>query len=287
MRKKRKEMLQMIGDQIKKHRKKRGMTQEELGDMIGVTTQAVSKWERGGSPDVELLPKIAGALGITINMLYEQEQIRSLEDALIDEIVEMGSKEGFNRLLPFVWKTMMGLSGLDTAKKGFADDGRAPGELREKNGYHYYARASFDDGMINAKMDSDFRYCFFMPEPENGYAAYFADQEELSETFSVLAEKDVLKILFYMYTRINLPVALSQIAANVGLDVARTEELMDALCRINLACCMPIETENGQMKAYTYYNETVVLPMLCSAREVRDRKVIHWGVWFDRNVPLF
>ena len=277
----------MIGDQIKKYRIKKGITQEELGDMIGVTTQAVSKWERGGSPDAEILPKIAGALGITINMLYEQEQISSLEDAIIDELVEMGRKEGFSRLFSLVWKTTLGFSGLDAEKKGFADDGRAPGELRKKNGYHYYARASFDEGMINAKMDSDFNYCFFMPEPEKGYADCFSDKKVLSETFSVLAEEDVLRILFYMYTRINLPVSLSQIAANVCLDVRRTEELMDKLCGINLACCTPIETKNGQMKSYTYYNETVVIPMLCSAKEVRDNKVIHWGIWFDRNIPLF
>ncbi len=165
----------MIGEQIKKYRLKKGITQEELGEMIGVTTQAVSKWERGGTPDAELLPEIAGALGITINMLYEQSQMCSLEDALIDEIVEMGRKDGFGRLFSFVWKTTLGFSGLDTAKKGFADDGRAPGELREKNDYHYYARASFDDGMLNAKMDSDFSYCFFMPEPEKGYAEFFDD----------------------------------------------------------------------------------------------------------------
>lgn len=277
----------MIGDQIKRYRMKKGMTQEELGDMVGVTTQAVSKWERGGSPDAELLPKIASALGITINMLYEQELMRSLEDELIDEMVQRGHREGFERLFSLVWKAALGFSGLDSAKKGFVDDGRAPGELREKNGYHYYARASFDDGMINAKMDTDFRYCFFMPEPEKGYAACFTDQKELSETFSVLAEEDVLKILFYMYTRINLPVSLSQIAAHVGLDMKRTEALMEQLCRIHLACCTPIETENGAINTYTYYNETVVIPMLCSAKEVRDSKVIHWGVWFDRNIPLF
>lgn len=277
----------MIGNQIKKYRMQKGLTQEDLGNMVGVTTQAVSKWERGGSPDAELLPKIANALGITINMLYEQTQVCSLEDSLVDEIVGMGRREGFDKLFSFVWKTTLGFSGLDSAKKGFADDGRAPGELREKNGYHYYARASFDDGMINAKMDSDFRYCFFMPEPENGYAEYFADNEKIAETFSVLAEKDVLRILFYMYTRINLPVSLSQIAANVDIDIGRTEELMERLCNINLACCMPIETENGEMKSYTYYNETVMLPMLCSAKEVRDKKVMHWGIWFDRNIPLF
>ena len=50
--------MSVIGQQIKKYRTLRGITQEQLGNTIGVTTQAVSKWERGGTPDAELLPDI-------------------------------------------------------------------------------------------------------------------------------------------------------------------------------------------------------------------------------------
>ena len=36
-----------------------GYTQEKLGQLIGVTSQAVSKWKRGSVPDAELIPLIA------------------------------------------------------------------------------------------------------------------------------------------------------------------------------------------------------------------------------------
>ena len=36
---------------LKKYCTKKGLTQEQLGQLLGVTTQAVSKWERGGTPD--------------------------------------------------------------------------------------------------------------------------------------------------------------------------------------------------------------------------------------------
>ncbi len=276
----------MIGKQIKKYRILKGITQEELGRMVGVTTQAVSKWERGSSPDAELLPNIASALGITINMFYEQS-IQSLEDSLCSELLSMNREDSLKRLLSLVWRIGLGLSGMNSAERGFADNGYALAELKEKNGYHYYARASTDEGMINAKMDSDFRYLFFMPEPACGYAEYFQNPKELTEVFSVLADEDILKILFYMYTRINLPVSLSLIASNTNMNIDKTERLMEKLCSINLACCTPIATEKGEMKVYTYYNETIVIPLLCSAKEVRDKNVIHWGVWFDRNKPLF
>ena len=60
-----------IGKNIAKYRKAKGLTQEELGAKLGVTNQAVSKWESEVSmPDVMLLPKIAKALNITLDDLY-------------------------------------------------------------------------------------------------------------------------------------------------------------------------------------------------------------------------
>ena len=60
-----------IGKNIAKYRKAKGLTQEELGAIIGVTNQAVSKWESEVSmPDVMLLPEIATALSITLYDLY-------------------------------------------------------------------------------------------------------------------------------------------------------------------------------------------------------------------------
>ena len=60
-----------IGKNIAKYRKAKGFTQEELGAKLGVTNQAVSKWESEVSmPDIMLLPEIATVLNITLDDLY-------------------------------------------------------------------------------------------------------------------------------------------------------------------------------------------------------------------------
>lgn len=51
--------LTRIGNIINKLRKDKGITQEELGQYLGISSQAVSKWENRGVPDTELLPLIA------------------------------------------------------------------------------------------------------------------------------------------------------------------------------------------------------------------------------------
>ena len=61
----------MIGTRITNFRKKCNMTQESLAQKLGVTNQAVSKWESDQCcPDVMLLPKIADIFGISIDELF-------------------------------------------------------------------------------------------------------------------------------------------------------------------------------------------------------------------------
>ncbi len=61
-----------IGKQIRDHRLRRGITQEQLAQQLGVTAQAVSKWEReAASPDIGLLPGLSAAFGIRIDELFD------------------------------------------------------------------------------------------------------------------------------------------------------------------------------------------------------------------------
>ena len=61
---------QTVGAMIAKLRKEKGATQEELASKVGVSSQAVSKWENGGMPDAELLPKIAVFFEVSIDALF-------------------------------------------------------------------------------------------------------------------------------------------------------------------------------------------------------------------------
>lgn len=70
----------MLGEQIKNFRMEKHIKQDELAEYLGVSAQAVSKWETGASePDIALLPKIATYFGVSIDELFEMPYEQQME----------------------------------------------------------------------------------------------------------------------------------------------------------------------------------------------------------------
>ncbi len=81
-------MANNLGSNIRNYRKSKGFTQEELAGMLGVTPQAVSKWElEVGLPDVSIIVPLAQTLGITTDALLGYQQ-KSQDNRLTQKIFE-------------------------------------------------------------------------------------------------------------------------------------------------------------------------------------------------------
>ena len=81
-----------LGNKIRELRRRDGRTQEDLADALGITSQAVSRWESGGSyPDMEIMPALANYFGVTIDELFGYHNDREKKiDAIIERINEFG-----------------------------------------------------------------------------------------------------------------------------------------------------------------------------------------------------
>ena len=74
-----------IGENIRKRRREAGMTQEELGGALGVSPQAISRWENGTSyPDIEFLPTLAKYFGVSVDILMGYK-----EDGIVSRLGEL------------------------------------------------------------------------------------------------------------------------------------------------------------------------------------------------------
>jgi len=80
-----------LGKKIKSLRLQKGVTQETLAGELGVTAQAVSKWENGTTlPDIQLLPTLSVYFGVSIDELFEMT-----DEAHFDRIDNMLESEAF------------------------------------------------------------------------------------------------------------------------------------------------------------------------------------------------
>lgn len=95
-------MVIKIGEKIRELRKKADVNQEKFAEYLGVTAQAVSKWEvEGCYPDIELLPSIANFFNISIDELMCFDVMKNQEkiDMIIKQAGPERSKNWFNGTL--------------------------------------------------------------------------------------------------------------------------------------------------------------------------------------------
>lgn len=275
--------MSVIGQQIKKYRMVKGITQEQLGQLVGVTTQAVSKWECGGTPDAELMPGLADALGVSIDALFGREE-QSAAIALAQKLCNMPDEEAFRYAFDLCWAMQIGLNHdpmpdnvlavhLDSANLDSAP-------------HPSFSRIIQDNGVATSRNTPDFRHFFLLLEPEKGLSAHLSDPEKLRRLFATLADEITLKVLTAMYTRINTPVAASLVSQISGFSVEIVERQLEILCRSKLVKRTAIATAAGEIYSYMFNQESAVIALLCFADELA-RKEDGEFVWsIKRTKPL-
>ena len=85
----------LFGEKLRNHRKRIGMTQEEVAEKIGIYPQAKSKWESGDClPDCFNLKSISDIYGISADILLETESSSDI-NAVAERIEQLGTE--------FIW----------------------------------------------------------------------------------------------------------------------------------------------------------------------------------------
>lgn len=88
-------MKKTLGERIAEKRKEKGLKQDELAEMLGVSAQAVSKWENDVScPDIMTLPLLAERLGCTVD-----ELLTGREEPKAAVLVPEGERKSFEKLV--------------------------------------------------------------------------------------------------------------------------------------------------------------------------------------------
>lgn len=241
----------IIGDQITKFRKALGLTQEELGRAVGVSTQAVSRWECGGAPDVALLPTIADRLGVTIDCLFGREggSRQSLSDFLREQVPAIPESQRYEELLQAVWQGIIATLG-----SGFEHYNEVPScyPLEKYPDVMCSSRFETNSGYCTGILSQEFSFLALCPEPEAGYAAFLPDKDQLRKFFAMVSRPGCLEIMEYFMGQPSssgfyTPEVLARAA---GISPEDAAALLEEMALTGMAASTQVELMDGPKKVY-------------------------------------
>ena len=263
-------MANVLSERIAELRKARGLTQEQLGQLAGVSAQAVSKWEKGGAPDVELLPALADRLGVTIDALFGREggEAGDIHQTAARWLHTIPKEQRYDQICRLFWIfTQNMVDEVTMPDIGYLEQAAALWE-DETSGIKQWAisRVWLDGGYMLSLHAEDLSFATVWPRPEKGYDAYFAPRDLYRKLFAVLSRPGRLELLEYLHSqkfRMYVPENLAKVL-KLPLEEVRT--ILDELCELRIIRKEELQLEEKISNAYYQYNSVELVPFLYMAR---------------------
>lgn len=279
-------MSGLLSERIAALRKERGLTQEQLGKMVGVSSQAVGKWEKGGAPDVELLPVLAEKLGVTIDALFGLEGGNKInvETAVSNWLFSFPEMERMNQFCRLVWSSVKCFlpDGLEIPRMEYLKSCRSGPAYSDQM---MYSQLGGGGGLLMDVHAEDMSFVTLWPEPKEGYATYFAPMEDYRKLFELLAKPGCLELLEELYSRKPKYFIPEAVSKQLDLPHENVVELLEELSKMNVLWSMDLELEEGEVKAYRLAEPISLVPFLFTARSFMQTGFNYMYMYEDEN-PL-
>ena len=252
-----------ISETIRHYRTQKQMTQEGLASMLGVSAQAVSKWETTDTyPDPALLIPLAEALGISLDTLFGRETVyeNDLAHRIQKSIIERSAEEQFPYVHAMCWQIEKGLYGHDFSEEPYDITPLPDGFVSAS----YICR----DGGLTDMSNGDTPYYFTAPEPAGGWDSAIGDAGTARRIFSALGDDDTLRAVLYLHRQTYGYLFEAEVlGAACGLSDDCLTAVLDALCDLHLLSRVPMELDGVMRTLYRSHPSHRVIALLLLAKE--------------------
>lgn len=248
-----------FSDNIKKIRTERGLTQEALANIVGVSSQAVSKWETSDTlPDGALLIPIADALGTSIDALFGHESKKERDDFLNsvrEHIMNTPDEKKFSEAREIGWQIEAGFFG-ETE----------PGHICD---YNEHSEIISDYGFTHFNNRKDRQFFAMFEEPEDGWCEAVGDGERARKVFELLSDRNTMTAAIWVMKVENWYIFdASRLALETGIPEEDTGRVLSALIELQLIWDSTLEVDNESLKIYTTNGKPYILMAILTADEV-------------------
>lgn len=236
-------------------RKERKITQEQLASHLGVSGQAVSKWENGSYPEGDLIPKIADFFEVSTDYLYGREHRNvTIEQQVLDALQGTECDDYFALIDRLNWAFQIGAWANNKTyyNRPYLEEGapKTAAVLTNDKGFSYQ----------NLSKNNNFHLFFTEPEKDAGLLAWVENKPKVRKLFGFLAEEENVKILTYLYSLGYGEYASREtISKALGIRLEKVEKALDFL-QTELAApgsgngpCVQIRLVDKDGKAETAY----------------------------------
>ncbi|MCL2487341.1 MAG: helix-turn-helix domain-containing protein [Oscillospiraceae bacterium] len=275
--------IQAIGKNISVLRKEKGSTQEELAKTVGVSTQAVSKWECGGTPDTELLPSIADYFNVSIDRLFGRSvgDYSDIETETAKHIASFEQEQRMPAAFEYCWTVEKALYGSMNISEATIENINE----RNRNGY-VHSQMIFDSGITLMSLIEDMQYFIILPEPETGWKNGLFSVEEYRDLFNFLGDEDALNSLFFLYQRENKAFTPKLFEKKWGIGAEKTDSILASLKKYKLIIESEIELDDTVQKVYACNPNPAFIALLAIAKELIKKPNNYYLHSLSRNKPL-
>lgn len=235
-------MENTLGQNLKRIRKELGFKQEQLAEKVGVSPQAVSKWESGGYPDAALLPSIADCLGVTIDELFGREVHRlGIFDHMLMYLNEFENDEKINRLFELCRTAVSSFCGNDEYNEALFPPC--------KSGCNY-SQATTNKGFAQCRINSDKAYFLLVPEPDNGYDSVVPYNENYVDLFKFLAMPNTLKVMYFLQTHHGTFFNVTTLVNELGISAENAGKIISGLFKLHFIWEANLDMGKNSEKIY-------------------------------------
>lgn len=267
---------------IKRLRLEKSLTQEQLATKLGVSAQAVSKWETSETyPDGALLVPLANELEVSLDELFGNDSVSMADISckIVKLIHNTEAKERFNVARDIGWQIERGLFNcrMEIDKK------YDPNEIKNQRNASYI----LDDNGFTVVSNGKEPFFSVFPQPAEGYGHFLKDKEDLQKIFAALSHMDTMNALIYLYHKVeNYVFESSVLAKDCNIPSNKIESVLADLLLLKVMWRKSI-TINGEERTLYYSRPShKLLALFIMAREIGYKGAYSLQSHI-RNTPFF
>lgn len=260
--------IMSIGKNIAELRKAKGVKQDELARFVGITAQAVSKWENGGVPDTELLPKIADYFNVSIDELFGRERntFIDIQDAILRDITKTKVDDRISRAFELCWMIEQSMYGtIFSDPERFREEAKTHGENDQ-----IYSQIEVDSGYTEMGLFNRMQYFLVVPDAKDKDKALL-DGIDYPGFFKLMADKYIFETLVFLYKRDSFNAFTEKmIIKELGYAEDKAKQIIAELLRLNIIAKTVADIGNDVVEVYQFARRPSFVSMLIFAREMID-----------------